>query len=211
MNLQCQAKCAPLFRSGWWLLFWLCAAPLVQAAVYFPGDFAPGANWQANPDKGTVVFSSASTGIVITGPGGTPSGHVRDSFDVMNYVGPSGGGLPNQTTITFHYRLDPGNSLAATATFMNGGNTVVLASSGYGGGAIEGDFTAVIPQYGQFAFGLDSQIYKFTAATLTITALRPIPEPGTYWAGGIICLAMAGRFGWKRKRRSAEASAPVPS
>lgn len=197
MNATNQSKCHRLLGSGLWLVLLLGLAQMAQAAVYFPGEFAPGADWSAAPDQGIVQFSSANTGIVITGPGGVPNGQVKSSFDVMNYVGPSGTGTTAGYTISFHYRLDPGNSLNAAATFTLNGTTVVLGNTHYGGAAVEGDYTAVVPQYGTFAFGLDSQIYKYTAATLTITALRPIPEPSAYWAGGIMGLG----FGWRCWRR----------
>ncbi|MEI7733759.1 MAG: hypothetical protein WCO56_29610 [Verrucomicrobiota bacterium] len=188
---------------------WMSLCQVVQGAVVFPGEFAPGGNWSAAPDRGSITMDSTS--IVITGPTGTGSG-VRSSLDVMNYIGPSNNGVTQQYKVTFHYKLEAGNSLNATALFITGGTPTALAGTTYGGGTVEGDFSAVIPQFGQFAFGLDNMIYKNVAAKLTITQfVVAVPEASTWWGSSLFVLAFGWRYWWVRRKGRAKVNPSVAS
>lgn len=173
----------------------LATARFVQAAVVFPGEFAPGANWVMTPDKGSISMDSSS--IVITGAPGSGSG-TTSSMDLMNYVGPGNNGVSQQTKITFHWKLDPGNSMNASAIFLQDGSPTTLTYTIYGGMIVEGDYSTIIPQYGKFQFGLDNMIYKSSPATLTITQfVVEVPEASTWWGSTLFVLG----FGWHYGRR----------
>ena len=90
------------------------------------------------------------------------------------------------------------------------GTPTALAGTTYGGGTVEGDFSAVIPQFGQFAFGLDNMIYKNVAAKLTITQfVVAVPEASTWWGSSIFVLAFGWRYWWGRRKGRAKVNPPV--
>ena len=188
------------------------AAWAPKGAVVFPGEFAPGSNWNPQTQDGAITMDPST--LVITGPGGDPTGSERSSIDVMYFLGPTmplGGraGVSVDMAVSFHYRLEAGNSLSATALFGVGVDSTSLGSTAYGGATVEGDFQTTLNRGDQFAFALDSQTYKGTAAKLTITdftSLAAVPEASVWWAGS----ALIGIMGWRKWRAGVRASRPPP-
>ena len=149
------------------MILWLAMTLPTLAVVTFTGELSVSTNWLSGAQLGGVNFSTES--IVIKGPGDDSLNQNRTSMDVITFIGPSGNGASSGTTIQFHWKLNAGNSLSTIVLFGIGGNNQVLATTSYGSRTFEGDFRVTLAQGDQFAFALDTRIYKGPAPTLTIT------------------------------------------
>lgn len=192
-------------RSLWiWPLLMmviLLSSPAAFAAVSFPGEFGVNGNWSSPVQSGTTVLSGGT--LTITGPGGIPTGHVRSEVTSTTFNGAGNAGVSQSTWVTFHWKLEAGNSLDAAAYFVLNGTSYQLAATTYGGRTVEGNYSVVLPEGVTFGFGLDSDIFKGTAAGLTISNFEVVPEVSTIWAGlllVIICATGFGRLAWRQRR-----------